>query len=319
MSGLFKTWKNLRRDGVLGINRRNADFIMPCNPRRLYPLVDDKLLTKQLAVDAGIAVPELYAVISTQHEAQDIGTLVAPYDEFVIKPANGSQGDGIMVITSRNGHRFGTASGRLLEPITLTHQISNILSGQYSLGGVLDRAFIEYRVKNAAIFDELSCQGVPDIRVIVYRGVPVMAMLRLPTMLSGGKANLHQGAVGCGIDMEDGVTLNGVMENEAILDHPDTGYRIAGLGLPGWRGILELAARCADLTGLGYLGVDIVLDRTHGPLVLELNARPGLNIQIANSSGLGNRLRAVDEWGSHGSSLDQRLDYCTRVLTATAA
>lgn len=309
----------MKRVGVLGINERNANYIMPCNPRRLYPLVDDKLKTKQLAIDAGIAVPELYAVVGTQHDAEDVESIVAPYDEFVIKPANGSQGDGILVVTSRNGNRFGTAGGRLLESVALTHQISNILSGQYSLGGVPDKAFIEYRVKNAETFDKLACTGVPDIRVIAYRGVPVMSMLRLPTMLSGGKANLHQGAVGCGIDMATGTTLNGVLENSPVADHPDTGYRIAGLALPGWRGILELAARCADLTGLGYLGVDIVLDRSHGPLVLELNARPGLNIQIANALGLNHRLKVIDEWGGHGASVEQRLDFCTHFSELRAA
>ncbi len=48
------------------------------------------------------------------------------------------------------------------------------------------------------------------------------------------------------------------------------------------------------MTGLGYQGIDIVLDREQGPLILELNARPGLNIQIANRAGLHKRLTAIE-------------------------
>ncbi|MRR31196.1 alpha-L-glutamate ligase-like protein, partial [bacterium] len=49
-----------------------------------------------------------------------------------------------------------------------------------------------------------------------------------------------------------------------------------------------------EMTGLGYLGVDLVIDRDRGPLLLELNARPGLAIQLANRHGLRTRLDQVD-------------------------
>jgi hypothetical protein len=48
------------------------------------------------------------------------------------------------------------------------------------------------------------------------------------------------------------------------------------------------------MTGLGYIGCDLVLDRKLGPLILELNARPGLAIQIANGAGLSLRLQAIE-------------------------
>ncbi|HAI68112.1 MAG TPA: alpha-L-glutamate ligase-like protein, partial [Gammaproteobacteria bacterium] len=56
---MWRTIKQLSTNGVLGINKRNADYSLHYNPRRLYPLVDDKLYTKQLAKKAGIPVPEL--------------------------------------------------------------------------------------------------------------------------------------------------------------------------------------------------------------------------------------------------------------------
>ena len=173
--------------------------------------------------------------------------------------------------------------------------MSNVVGGQYSLSGNRDTALIEYCVKYDPLFSEVSYLGVPDVRVIVYRGYPVMAMVRLPTRVSKGKANLHQGAVGAGVDISSGETLQGVLGNDSVEDHPDTGALISGLHIPQWDFILESSARGYEVTGLGYLGVDIVIDRDLGPLILEMNARPGLNIQIANGCGLQHNIDRIDE------------------------
>ncbi|RPI44443.1 MAG: alpha-L-glutamate ligase-like protein, partial [Betaproteobacteria bacterium] len=209
------------------------------------------------------------------------------------KPARGSQGDGIIVVTGRAGTLFRAADGSLLDDHHLSFHVSNILSGVYSLGGQADKALIEYRVKFDPVFEAITYRGVPDIRIIVFLGVPVMAMVRLPTRLSGGKANLHQGAIGAGVDMATGTTLTAVWRTELVAVHPDTGNPVSGVRIPHWDALIELAARSYEMTGLGYQGIDIVLDRDKGPLVLELNARPGLAIQMANRAGLKTRLEIV--------------------------
>lgn len=290
--------RRLRANGVLGLNERNSEFIMRFNPRRLYPLVDDKLRTKELAMAAGIAVPELYGVIRTEHDVRALPDIVKDHQDFAIKPAHGSGGDGILVVAGRSPRATGVyrlVDGSLINEAEIGFHLSNILSGQFSLGGHRDCALIEYCIKVDPIFAEHCFQGVPDIRVIVFRGYPVMAMVRLPTRRSRGKANLHQGAVGAGMDLDTGVTTFGVVANNRVDEHPDTGTPIAGLAIPRWEYLLRLAARCYELTGLGYVGVDIVLDRQFGPLILELNARPGLNIQVCNQAGLRHRLERVLE------------------------
>ena len=295
---MFAKAQELREAGILGLNERNADYIMRFNPRRLYPRVDDKTLTKELALEAGMAVPELYGIISNQGEAKEFGKIVADRDSFVVKPAQGSGGDGILVITGRSKRKrelFRLSSGVLMSQAEIAHHISNIISGQYSLSGNPDKALIEYCVRFDPVFAELSYQGVPDIRVIVYRGYPAMAMVRLPTRASDGKANLHQGAVGAGVDMSLGETLTGVLDNDVIDEHPDTGALVSGLRIPHWDFILESSAKGYEVTELGYLGVDMVIDRDLGPLILEMNARPGLNIQIANCTGLATRIALIDE------------------------
>lgn len=287
-------WRRLQAQGYLGLNRRNGDYILEHNPRKNYPLVDNKLRTKELALAAGIAVPELYAVIEIEHQIGELAERLAPYSDFAIKPAHGAGGEGILVITRRNNDRYRRNNGEWIGHDELSYHLSNILSGMYSLSGLADAALIEYRVRASILFETISHQGVPDIRIIVYRGVPVMAMLRLPTRISDGKANLHQGAVGVGIDLATGTTCHGIWRDEAVTRHPDTGETIANLTIPNWNEILQLAARCFELTGLGYIGVDIVLDETLGPLILEINARPGLGIQLANGTGLLPRLQRVD-------------------------
>jgi len=313
------TAKKLRAAGVLGLNERNVDFIMRLNPRRLYPRVDDKVLTKKLALAAGMAVPDLYGVIVHQAEVKNFAKIVADEDSFVIKPAQGSGGDGIFVVTGRSSRKrdsFRISNGMLISEGELRHHISNIVGGQYSLSGNRDKALIEYCVRFDPTFSEVSYQGVPDIRVVVYRGYPAMAMVRLPTRASDGKANLHRGAVGAGVDMSSGETLTGVLDDALVEEHPDTGALVAGLKIPQWDFILESAARGFDVTGLGYLGVDMVIDRDRGPLILEMNARPGLNIQIANRTGLASRIDRIEEIYDAAASPEERAAIARREFPA---
>ena len=286
--------RKLRQAGVVGINARNRRYIMHHNPRSLYNLVDDKVQTKRLAMQAGIAVPKLYGLINTVHDARYFEKHIEGKNDFVIKPAHGSGGNGVLVVSRRRHNLFYKPDGLAITAEDVQHHIINILGGLYSLGGLQDQAIIEYRVHFDPIFSTLSYNGVPDIRILVYRGVPVMAMLRLPTRQSGGRANLHQGAIGVGINLKTGQTTLGVHQNRRVTEHPDFETGLSGWSIPGWQDLLLISARCYELAPLGYLGVDMVLDAQLGPLVLELNARPGLNIQIANGIGLRDRLLAVD-------------------------
>lgn len=291
---MISLFRRLKEHGILSINQRNTDFVLRYNPRKLFPLVDDKLKTKKLAIEAGIAVPPLYEIIETEQQLKNLDGLLAAYNDFVVKPARGSGGDGILVFKDKVYGRYRQINGKLTTSQELSYHLSCLLSGAYSLGGTSDYAIIEKRVVVDSVFAEVSYEGIPDIRIISLLGYPAMAMVRLPTRLSGGKANLHQGAIGVGIDISTGRTLGGVFHNDMIDYHPDTLHSITDIEVPYWNEMMEIAAHCYDLTGLGYLGVDIVLDKDQGPLMLELNARPGLNIQIANREGGLKRYRAIE-------------------------
>ncbi|OOF27821.1 alpha-L-glutamate ligase-like protein [Salinivibrio proteolyticus] len=280
--------------GVMGMNQRNIRYIGRYNDRRLYPLVDDKLKTKLIAQQAGATVPDLIGVIDSQADVKRIHAMVANWPGFVIKPAQGSGGKGIMVITQNHQGRYFKASGKEVSHDDVERHITNTLAGLFSLGGKADVAVVENLIAFDDSFSGFSYEGVPDIRVIVFQGYPVMAMMRLSTSASDGKANLHQGAVGVGLDLATGHALKAVQFNSPITHHPDTHQDLYTLRVPHWQQLLTLAASAWEMTGLGYMGTDMVLDKDKGPMVLELNARPGLAIQIANGCGLLPRLRLIE-------------------------
>jgi alpha-L-glutamate ligase-like protein len=292
---LITTPRRLRHRHIIGMNKRNVIYIGQNNKRKFYPRVDDKLQTKVLAQAAGIAVPRLIGVARYQSHAKLLKEFLAEEPAFVVKPSKGSGGKGILVIVGRDGDYWLKPSGEKVDERGLRRHVSDILSGLFSLGGKPDVAMIEELVNFSDVFDGFSFEGVPDIRIIVYKGYPVMAMTRLPTSASDGKANLHQGAVGVGIDIGSGTALNAVQFGRPLEIHPDTGKNLKELKVPNWPRFLELAAQAYEMTELGYLGADIVLDQEKGPLILELNARPGLAIQVANDHGLEDRILTVEK------------------------
>jgi alpha-L-glutamate ligase-like protein len=315
----MKILRALRRGGVLGINRRNAEFTLRWNPRSAYPMVDDKLRTKELCARAGIPTPRLLAVARHHFEVRRLRGAMAKLTSFVLKPARGAMGNGILVVRERDAARFRLAGGRSITLDDLAYHAAGVISGLYAIAGQTDAAIVEERLLVHPGLAAIATEGVPDVRVIVYRGVPVMAMTRLPTLRSGGRANLHQGAVAAGIDLETGRTTHAILNSRPIRRHPDTGAALLGNAIPGFADVLGYALRAADETGLGYVGADLVVDAERGPVLLEMNARPGLMIQLANRAGLLPRLRAIDREIAPGRSTAERIAFAISIARRAEA
>lgn len=304
----MKPFTRLAKAGVLGINSRNLDFIAAYNPRRLYPLVDDKIITKQLAIEAGVTVPEQFGVIRYGGEIDLIESIAKKHSSFVVKPSRGSGGGGILVFNGLAKTGLRRMNGQITPWSDVKYHMSNMLSGMFSMGDGSDRVLIEERLVPHSAFSKLAFGGVPDVRVIVFRGIPVMSMLRLPTAESDGKANLHQGGVGAGIDLVTGITTRGVQHNDSVDLHPDFETPVRDFQVPAWADILELASRLGHHIGLGYVGVDIVICEHKGPTLLELNARPGIAIQTANLKGLRPLLLPVHNLPSIPEDVHERIE-----------
>lgn len=308
-------FNKLSKLGVLGMNARIGSYMLPYNRRADYPKVDNKLITAERAKMLGIPVPENYAVLDTFGSLKTLPSILAGYSAFVIKPARGAMGNGIMVIIESSGNTFRRADGRKEDIETIRYHISYILSGFYSISGYPDTAIVQYKIKTHRALEPIAFGGVPDVRVIVYKGFPVMAMMRLPTKKSAGRANLHQGGIGVGINLSSGTTTQGVEGTRIVWKHPDTGNNLSEMKIPQWKKILHLAVNGFEISNLGYLGADIALDDTKGPLLLELNARPGLAIQLANMVGLRKRLTLFEKEDPTGLSPKERVKKALEILS----
>lgn len=293
---LTNFFKNRKK--VVGMNARNLRYIRPNNLKGAKRIADDKILSKRVLKKGSVPVPKLIAKISSHEELDNFDWTRLP-NGFALKPNKGLGGEGIIVVYGRKKGRpdvWVKADGSTVTIDDFKNHIRNILDGNFSLSGVPDTAFFEERLTLLKLFKPYAFKGIPDIRVIIYNKVPVMAMLRLPTKDSSGKANLQQGAVGVGIDLATGVTTTAVQgKKSSIIENiPGTRLGISGLTIPFWREILELAVKAQEVSGLGFLGADVAIDKERGPVFLELNARPGLSIQIANMTGLQERIERIE-------------------------
>lgn len=290
MAALFaKQWGD-----VLGMNARSLLYIKRSNTPAASRLANHKLDTKRVLQKAGIATPRLYATIPSRSELKTFRWTKLP-SSFVVKPNSSSGGGGILVVFGRNkkGNWVKADKTEIFIP-ELRASVLDILDGRFSKGNIPDVAFFEQRVKVEASLKPYSVQGIPDIRILVYNHVPVMAMLRLPTLESGGRANLQVGGIGVGIDVSLGLTTTAIHHGQIIDTLPGSRLRLSGIRLPFWNEILHMAATTTQACDLKFAGVDIAIDRDDGPMVLEINARPGPKIQIANLTPLRARLRRVE-------------------------
>lgn len=292
---------------VLGLNRRNQEYVRPYNPPSAKSIADNKILTKRILRKESIQTPEVYKLIRTKKQLEFLDWDSLP-KSFVIKPNKGTGGSGIIVFYGKKKGETAwiRPNGQIMTQRDITLHIENILEGRFSMGSKNDIAIIEERIKTDPLLKQYSYKGVPDIRLICFNQVPVMAMLRLPTRRSNGTANLHSGAICTGIDIGTGITTysmhmksNTFMSDtyeliDSTMDLKED-KQLSGVQIPNWNNLLEIALKCQRASGLGYIGVDIALDAEKGPVVFEINARPGLGIQVANQAGLRWRLEKVKD------------------------
>lgn len=286
--------KNQKR--ILGMNERNLEYIRKYNRRKSIEIADNKLLTKQVLTEAGIPTPKLIAVINNYQELEHFDWSALP-DSFVVKPVQGVEGGGIEIFYNRdkNGNWIrGDRSKMDIDQLKL--HLRDILDGRFSLNQSTDKIMFEERVKTHKAFKYYTYKGTPDIRIILFNKIPVMSFLRLPTAASQGKANLHLGAIGAGIDMANGTTTSAIQGKSGYIEYiPGTNLLIAGLKIPFWNKILRYAIESQLATKLEFMAVDFLIDRDLGPMIVELNARPGLSIQLANNDGLRWRLKKASD------------------------
>ena len=279
---------------ILGLNDRFFSYTKQ-NHKRARRRADDKLVTKKMLTTAGVPHPKLLGKIGSR-KGLDNFEWNKLSGGIVIKPVKGFGGQGILILrkSTKEADKFFLPTGKSISLDQIKVHAMDIIEGRFSHNNLPDKVMIEERIYIHPKFKKLSAGGTPDVRIIVYNKVPVMAMLRLPTEESEGKANLHMGAIGLGIDIATGITTYGVYKNELIKRFPDSAKKVNGIFIPHWNKLMLMAVKTQIVSKLKYLSVDMLIDKEKGPVVLELNDQPGLSIQLANMAGLRKRLERVE-------------------------
>lgn len=320
----------MRLSSILGLNARTALFSYKYNGVRAKKIASSKLLTKRVLKKVGLPVPELYAKFKTPRDVFNFNWEGNP-SAFVLKPSKGYGGEGIVVLRKKTEAGFVSAQRTVFTIEDLKLHALDIIEGAYSMRNVPDTAFLEEFVGRHKLLQKYAYRGTPDIRVIVFNKVPVLAMLRLPTRESGGRANIHQGAISVGIDIATGITTRAMHNGKIIRYKPvysndpealKSRKKLNGIKIPHWDEVLRLGVEAQIASGIGYLGADVILHPDKGPMILELNSQPGLQIQLVNMVGLRRRLDKVEDLevrdAEHGVRVAKAL-FATRFLDRVKA
>lgn len=294
---------------ILGLNERNLKYVKIPITEMGRSIPDNKLKTKKLLRKAEIPVPKTYKIIRNQKDLKLCNWHKLP-NSFVIKPNLGTLGRGILIVfgkkkaNNNNNNEMNErektwvqADKKEVTINDLENHILKVLDGVHSfIMTTSDTAFFEERLKIHPNLKPYCSRGIPDIRVMVYNKIPVMAELRLPTPESKGLANLMQGGIGIGIDMGTGITTARGVWHKKLIDYLPGKRKLplSGIKIPFWKTILELSIKTQEVLKINYLGVDVAIDRDQGPMVVEANTRPGLEIQIANLAPLKTRLEKTE-------------------------
>jgi len=184
---------------VLGINERNLSYTKKYTKGKTRKICDNKLLTKQLLQKNNVGVAKLLQIFETSEDVNNFN-FADLKGGFTIKPSLGETGSGILPIFSKSrktGH-YIAYGGKKYTGEELNEFCKDILRNKFSLKSATTKevVIIEDLIKIHPVFKKISYKGIPDIRLIVFNGIPIMAMLRLSTKESKGKANLHIGGIG---------------------------------------------------------------------------------------------------------------------------
>lgn len=285
----------MKASSLLGLNAR-AQISYKYNRNWGKLVANSKIKTHKVLKKAEIPTPAIYKIFTKPKQALLYDWSKLP-DSFALKPSKGLGGEGIIVVKkrSKDGMAWITTSRKRLTAEDLKLHTLDIFEGAYSMHHNRDVAFVQEYIGRHKAFRKFAYRGTPDIRIVVFNKVPIMAMLRLPTKDSGGRANLHQGAIAAGIDIATGITTSAIWYGASIKFKPGTKRKLNGIRIPHWTKILETAVKCSIATRLGFVGVDVVLHPEKGPMILEVNAQPGFQIQLANEAGLKKRIDRVED------------------------
>jgi hypothetical protein len=315
---------------ILGMNKRNNTYITEFNPKKGIRLANNKIQTKKFLTQRGIPVPQTIAHIKTRQERLYFDFSKITHTTFVIKPNKWSKGSGIFIIKEMrlrkdyqptqqvqetgektfwdrfnifnqnfdavydSWYEFFVGSTWISEQ-NLKEKCLWIFDGSYSSNNKSDTILLEDRLLPGIGFTEFCEYGLADMRVIIFNLVPMIAMLRMPTKESWGKANLAQGGIWLGLDI---ITwkINSLYRKwkSYTSEFPPEWQHFKGKTIPYRKEIIQYSANAQYFVNIGYLGMDWVITQKW-PKLLEINARSWLEIQNITGKPLLSIMQKIED------------------------
>jgi len=251
------------------------------NPKPFMELTEDKAVFSIYCEKNNIPIPKLFGLffkdscginwiggepLSKREEWIDFFVNHCP-DEFVIKPSRGVYGEGIIFVDKKKDDFSGESIHQQLKKSRF------------------DSFVIQEALKNhTSILAVSPKEGLQTLRVITfideYSEVKVICAY-LKIIVGNNMVDNHKGGklgnLLCEINLFDGslnvpflITEGGLIQKPK---HPDTGKHIAGIKLPFWKDVTQLAKEIAPhFLPMRAIGWDIALT-PNGPCIIEGNAR----------------------------------------------
>ena len=277
-----------RRDAREYLNDYARKFRCPAlNP--LPALFDHKLLLRRLLADRGFVQPETVAhltrstvVLDPLGEARQVdrqalqARLVAEGGAYILKPENGTYGQGILRLEVRDG-ALVARRGTSVRPFGIVRDAPA-------------DSLVERLVEQHPFWERLSPHSVNTMRILTLwtpgdaEPFVARAIQRMGTVETAPTDNWDGGGVACPIDLATGRLGPGrvnpfrsAREDRHYTHHPDTGAPLDGVELPFWSEILATTLRAArSLPMASYIGWDVAVDAAGRPLFIEGNRNTGV-------------------------------------------
>lgn len=263
-------------------------LIFRLNPRVVRRVLTDKLRFHHVLRERGLggAHPDIVGVVENGSlELLNETPTRGQFEGYIVKPRYGARGNGV----------------RTARDLEVALNVARSWSGSWIVQG---------QVSHGSWARALSPGALPTIRMLTIRPTPrsspflAAAALRLGTRATAPVDNFSAGGLVAGIDIADGRLADAVQRPRTrsavrFIRHPETGARIAGGAIPDWDALtalaLEAMRRFPDAVHVGW----DLHPSDKGPVLIEGNAAPNLNIYQAHGSILRHE-RLWRFYRSHG-------------------
>jgi Sugar-transfer associated ATP-grasp len=256
-----------QKERFLG-KRGSCFYPWQANKVQYTPLFDNKYIFKIMLKGFDLPQPKYITAIGQNYpikKYEQFEKFLAKHtSSIVLKPLDGSGGQGIFVLSFKNHQYY------ILDDACSAKEIwSRIREGRKPY-------LVEEHVEQIALMSNMHPQSLNTLRIVTIKAKDLKWHLVGTWMRIGqGKAqvdNLGAGGIALGIDLNGKIYYafdwHAKME---ISSHPDTGLKLIGIDIPLYHEAIELALKASEKFGfMGTVGWDIGLS-LRGPVIIEGN------------------------------------------------